>query len=401
MRRSDCDVIVVGGGPGGTTAARICAQKGLKTLLIEKERFPRYKPCGGCLSLKTVRLVDFDLVPVIENTIYGAKFSYRLKDPFFIESKGPIAYMVMRDRFDQFLMEKALEKGAEMIEGEKVIEVEEKADGVEVGLEGGKKVRGHFLIAADGAGSLVAKQLSLPPEGEDGYGMALQSEIPFDASLPFPERERHFVHLDFGGIPNGYAWVFPKRGWLSIGIGGMFEEGERVNIGRCLEGFLKGLPYLQGRRPEILRGHRLPSFYDENQKVARGRILLVGDAAHLMDPLQGEGIYYAIRSGMLAGEAIVESEGQGLPPSDLYQRAIQIQISSHLKWALSFSRFVFRFTRLAYQTLKHYPELSDLYLRVLEGSETYQGFVARVKERIKDFMKGRLSEKIRRAMAKA
>src|SRR5512143_1231718 len=118
---SDYDVIVVGGGPGGSTAARLCAQAGVKTLLIEKERLPRYKPCGGCLSAKTVRLLGFDLSPVIENTIYGAKFTYRSEDPFFIESKNPIAFLVMRDRFDQFLIDRALEAGTRVLDGEKVI----------------------------------------------------------------------------------------------------------------------------------------------------------------------------------------------------------------------------------------------------------------------------------------
>jgi geranylgeranyl reductase family protein len=397
----DFDVIVVGAGPGGSTAARFCACSGLKTLLIEKERFPRYKACGGCLSLKTVHLLDFDLTPVIENTVFGAKFSYCLKEPFHIELKEPIAFLVMRDRFDQLLKEKALEEGSEMLEGERVVSVREKEKGVEVELAGGKRFYSQYLIGADGAGSLVAKSLSLSPDENDGNGFAIQSEIPFDSSIPFPEKELHFVHLDFGGIPNGYGWVFPKKEALSIGIGGMFRETKKMNPRNHLNQFLKNLAYLQGKEPEILKGHPLPSFYDEKQRVSNGKILLVGDAAHLMDPLQGEGIYYAIRSGMLAAEAIIESEKKGAHPSDLYQKAIQLHISENLKWALSFSRFVFRFTKLAYQTLKHYPELSHLYLQVLDGKETYQGFVTRVKERMKDLLRGRLSEKIRRAMGKA
>ena len=78
----DYDVVVVGAGPGGSTAARSCAQAGLKTLLVEKERLPRYKPCGGCLSIKAVRLLGFDLSTVVENTIYGVKFTYCLERPF-------------------------------------------------------------------------------------------------------------------------------------------------------------------------------------------------------------------------------------------------------------------------------------------------------------------------------
>lgn len=395
------DVIVVGAGPGGATAARVCARSGLKTLIIEKERFPRYKPCGGCLSLKTVHLLNLDLSPVIENTIYGAKFSYCLKEPFFIELKEPIAVMVMRDRFDQFLMKKALQEGAEILEGERVSNVQEKDEGMEIELAGGERFHSHYLIGADGAESIVARSISLSPHGNDGNGIAIQSEIPFDSSIPFPEKELRFVHLDFGGIPNGYSWVFPKKDWLSIGIGGMFRETKKMNPRRYLNHFLKGLTYVPEGKMEKMRGHILPSFYDERQKVSLGRALLVGDAAHLMDPLQGEGIYYAIRSGMLAAEAIIESKEKGIPPSDLYQKTVQLHISENLKWALSFSRFIFRFPKLAYQTLRRYPELSDLYLQVLEGRETYQGFVSGVKGRIRDFMKGRLSEKIRRAMAKA
>ena len=396
---SDYDVIVVGGGPGGSTAARLCAEAGVKTLLIEKERLPRYKPCGGCLSAKTVRLLGFDLSPVIENTVYGAKFTYCSKDPFCIESKNPIGFLVMRDRFDQVLIDRALQVGTEVLDGEKVTKVEEGADGVSVELTSGMKLRCQVLVGADGSESIVARSLSLRPRKNGGYGIAVESETPFNSSVPFPKEELQFVHLDFGRVPNGYGWVFPKREWLSIGIGGMFRESQKMNPRHYFKSFVKGLSYLpEGKTGKVI-GHPLPSFYDENQKVSQGRFLLVGDAAHLMDPLQGEGIYYAVRSGMLAAEAILEWKKEGTLPSDYYQKAVRSDICENLKWALTLSHIVFRFTKLAYRTLKRYPELGEIYIQVLEGNETYQGFVTKVKERMKDFLKGKLSEKIKRAMA--
>lgn len=398
--RLDYDVIVVGGGPGGATAARSCAKAGLTTLIIEKERLPRYKACGGCLSKKTVNLLGFDLSPVVENTIYGAKFTYRSKDPFIIESEDPIAFLVMRDRFDQLLVKKALEDGATVLEGERVKRVEEKSDGVEVEWGEGKKFHCRYLIGADGAESIVARFLPLPPQSNDGNGVAVESEIPFDSSIHFPPKELQFINLDFGRVPNGYGWVFPKRDWLSVGIGGMFRETKRMNPRQYLQSFLKALDYIPEGKVGKVMGHLLPSLYDEKQKVSSGRILLVGDAAHLMDPLQGEGIYYAIRSGMLAGEALMEWRRQGIAPSDCYQRAVHSDICGNLKWALTLSHFVFRFTKLAYRTLRRYPEIGEFYLQTLEGRETYQGFVRTVKTRIKDFLKGQLSEKIREAMAR-
>lgn len=396
----DYDVIVVGAGPGGSTAARFCAQAGLNVLLIEKERLPRYKACGGCLSLKTARLLGFDLSPVLENTIHGVHFTYCLKDRFSIRSEEPIAFLVMRDRFDHFLAKKALERGVALFEGERVVRAEEKDHWVEVKLERGERLRCEYLIGADGARSIVAKSSSLLPPESDGNGIGVESEIPFESTIDFPKEDLRHIHLDFGGIPNGYGWVFPKREGLSIGVGGMFGQWGKVNPRQYLDAFIQELNYIKEGGVEKVLGHSLPCFYNEEQKVSRGRILLVGDAGHLMDPLMGEGIYYAIRSGMLAAEAITQSKEKGISPSLFYQREVERHIFDDLKWALRFSRFVFRFTRLAYRTLKHYRELGDFYLQVLEGKESYQAFVARVKDRMKDLLKGRLSEKIKRAMAR-
>jgi len=394
----DYDVVVVGAGPGGSTAARFCAKAGLKTLLIEKENMPRYKACGGCLSLKTIDFLDLDLSPVLENTIYGVRFSHRMKDPFSIASKEPVAFMVMRDRFDHFLVSKALEEGSGFLEGVKVIRAEEKRDGMEVVLSQGEKIHAEYLIGADGSESMVAKSLSLV--SSKGSGVGVESEIPYESTRGFPKEELQRIHLNFGGVPNGYGWVFPKEEGLSIGIGGMFTDGARMNPRKYFAEFLKGLNYIREEKVKKVVGHSLPCFYDEEQKVAKGRVLLVGDAARLMDPLLGEGIYYALRSGRLAAEAILYSKENGSLPSSRYQSAIHDQISENLKWALRFSRFVFRFTPLAYRTLEHYPELADVYLQVLEGKETYQGFVVRVKERMRNLLQGRLSEKIRKAMAR-
>ncbi len=205
MKHGQYDVIVVGAGPGGATAARCCAEAGLRTLLVEKERFPRYKPCGGCLSPKSLKLIPFDLSPILENTIFSAKFTYCSKEPFLIKTETPIAFMVMRDRFDQFLIERSLQKGAELLDGDRAVRIEQSDAEIVVGLEDGKKIRSEYLIGADGPNSLVAKSFSLLPVKEKGNGVAIESEIPFESVRGFPKEDLSCIHLDFGGVPNGYG----------------------------------------------------------------------------------------------------------------------------------------------------------------------------------------------------
>jgi len=396
--RSDYDVIVVGAGPGGTTVCRYCARAGLNTLLIDKDRFPRHKICGGCLSPKTVRLLGLDLAPVVENTVSGVKFTYRGRDPFSIESEGPIGYMVMRDRFDQFLVREAVKEGSEFLDGERVLEAKELGNGTEVVLENGKRLSCQYLVGADGAESVIAKSFpfSVRKLRRDEVGM--QSEVLYSTTMHFPKEDLRRVHLDFGRIPNGYGWVFPKKEGLSIGVGGVFRGGEK-NIHQHFKDFVQELKPVPGSKFGKALSHRLPVYHGAEQRVSCRNVLLVGDAGCMVDPLTGEGIYYAIRSGILAAEAVLRSRENGDPAGEYYQNAVEEELFAHLQWALHVSRIIYRFPQLSYRTLKHYPELGHLCIQMLEGQVSYPAFVGKVKERIQDLLKGRIGERIRKAMA--
>src|ERR1041384_5752747 len=112
------DAIVVGMGPAGATAAYELSRAGLAVLAIEKHTHPRYKVCGGGLTVRIEQLLDPAFKSVVEQTIFGIQFSYRGQDAVCIESPNPIAYLVMRDRFDHHLVQQARRVGTDIHEGE-------------------------------------------------------------------------------------------------------------------------------------------------------------------------------------------------------------------------------------------------------------------------------------------
>ena len=387
------DAVVVGMGPAGATAAYQLSRAGLSVLAIEKETHPRYKVCGGGLSARIDRILEDDYKSVVEHTIYGIQFSYRGADPLSLDCSSPIAYMVMRDRFDHFLVEKARRVGTEVHEDEPVTSCWQLPDGIEVTTDRGRYLA-KVLIGADGANSLVAQQLF---PGRRSRRMAtLESEIPIGPAPHYPGTGRALI--DIGATPAGYAWIFPKQERLSIGVGDL--RGGLASPKKIFDQFVrdeKGLAPWKVPQPV---GHPLPLFSEhsganrESVGLVSGRALLVGDAGHLVDPLFGEGIYYAVRSGQLAAESIlsqVKDERRSLAD---YEEAVRREIYEEFRVAVRMASIVYSYPRLCHRLLPRYQNIVMLYYDVLRGRETYQTFYARAKYVIKSSLKELLLEAV-------
>src|SRR3989442_6045980 len=387
------DAVVVGMGPAGATAAYQLSRAGLSVLAIEKETHPRYKVCGGGLSARIDRILEDDYKSVVEHTVYGIQFSYRGADPLSLDCSSPIAYMVMRDRFDHFLVEKARRVGTEVHEDEQVTSCRQLPDGIEVTTARGRYLA-TVLIGEDEANSLVAQQLF---PGRRSRRMAtLESEIPIGPAPHYPGTGRALI--DIGATPAGYAWIFPKQERLSIGVGEL--RGGLASPKKIFDQFVrdeKGLapwkvPQPVGHPLPLLSGHSGAN--REAVGLVSGRALLVGDAGHLVDPLFGEGIYYAVRSGQLAAESIlsqVKDERRSLAD---YEEAVRREIYEEFRVASRMAHIVYSFPRLCHRLLPRYQHIVMLYYDVLRGRETYQTFYARAKYVIKSSLKELLLEAV-------
>jgi len=331
------DVLVVGAGPAGSAAAMHLARGGARVLLADKARFPRDKPCGGGLTGRALRYAPCDVSPVVEHVVdrfvvragYGPRLTRR--------SDAPLIRMTQRRRLDAYLAEQAAKVGADLRDGAPVSAVSLDDTGVTARV-GGSPVRASFVVGADGANGILARAANLG----DGIrcGVALEGNAPWNGFDPAPYRRTAWIEL--GVVSGGYGWVFPKGDHANLGVGGWLDEGPKLRT------HLARLARAHGVDPDELadvRGHRLP-MRQPGSPARRDRALLVGDAAGLVDPLSGDGIYEAFVSARVAADAIL----RGQPES--YEVALSAVLDHHAAASWKAKLVADRFPRVCVWALR-------------------------------------------------
>ncbi len=306
------DVAIIGAGPGGSTAGRYLSKQGLKVLLIDKDNFPRDKPCGGGYSYS-----------ILERFPYLKKWESEFLEGICkvgvihspnrrITLKGEVDMAVsLRTNFDNALLEAALDSGADSLLGKRVKQVVIEEDGTTIMISDGSEVAARSIIGSDGVTSLVARQTGLHRRWESNQITACRvAEIPtntqFIDELYTDEKEYQFF-VNFGGEP-GYGWIFPKATTLNIGLG--IVGTHAAGLPRKFQTFIRFLQK-NGRIPKsfdqsIVKGALVPTSGTIRKSYGR-RVLLVGDSAGMVSPITGGGIDYAMRAGKIAALVLARS----------------------------------------------------------------------------------------------
>jgi len=307
------DVVVVGAGPAGASAARAAAARGSRVLLLERASLPRYKTCGGGVIPVSEDQAGIVLDVLARDRVERATFSLRGRWAVTRRSRSPLFAMVMRADFDAALVEAARAAGAQVRTGVVVTGLSTLDGAAEPGPGGGPApssperpiellvrsgppVWARVVVAADGSASRFGGYVGVRCDQVD---LGLEGEFP---ARGLGGRWRGRLLIDWGRVPGSYGWLFPKGDIVSVGVIGDRERGADL---RAYYRDLVNQLGLAGVRPQVESGH-LVRMRAPRSPLRRGNVLVAGDAAGLAELWTREGISYALRSGRLAGECAAD-----------------------------------------------------------------------------------------------
>jgi len=327
------DVIIIGCGPAGATAALVLAAKGMDVAVLDKKSFPRFKLCAGMLTQKTLDLCS-SFYPELahelkkRDIIRHASSQYAIstgKKRLYTGSSRYSYVLVDRERYDQLWHNRVRETGAAVFR-EQIVRVDIPES--RVTAKSGKVFRGRFILGADGGSSRVRKTLALEkvvrPPWNKGSALALETFVPREKAL-FPD----YPELFTGIVPDGYAWSFPGTSRQRLGI-----CSAAVKDGRVLRQIVQDLFAGHGVHLDEkgIKGHVLP-YGDYEKTPGFQNVLLLGDAAGMADPLLGEGIYYAHATGSLAARAVEDCWARNDRTAVVYSKLLsRIIREMRIKW---------------------------------------------------------------------
>ncbi|MEM6482808.1 MAG: geranylgeranyl reductase family protein [Pseudomonadota bacterium] len=369
------DLVVLGAGPAGTSAATRARELGLSVAIVDKARFPRDKLCGGLVTGRCAQALHdvfgLEITPELFDTRRDFEFHLNGRSLGGLRDVPPL-HLTMRRNFDVRLLEIALSAGAANYTGHRIGSIDYTRNTVT--LNEGQVLGFGCLVGADGVKSQIAAGLFGRSFDPDKIGFALEIEGPTPSD---PETQP--IRIDFGAASWGYGWGFPKRDSTTIGVGGLHQRNPDMKT--KLEAYLA---LLETEQTCTIKGHFLP-FGGVAKRPGRGNVLLVGDAAGLVDPITGEGIGHAVCSGSLSANAAARALREGHPQlAARYHKAAIRPIRQAIAQARLLRPLIFapRLQPFFARTFSESTQLKRDYMHLLSGETDYPEILLRTSKRL-------------------
>lgn len=376
------DVAIIGSGPSGASTAFYLGKQGISTVIIEKEALPRYKTCGGGFVNRGRKELPFDISEVIEREFFTVE-TYFNDNPtkcFRSDKNQPIITMIMRDSFDKLIVEKAKELGVTLLENHKLLSIDFANDS-SILKTSQDEISAKFVIAADGVLSPTAKMSGWAKETRKLIP-ALEYEV--TVSKEDFKRFSKSVRFDIDAVPFGYAWCFPKKNHLSLGV--LTTKKSKINLKEYYQKYLQSIG-IQNITKEEAHGFQIP-IAPRTDGFVKNNVFLIGDAAGFAEPITAEGISNAILSGKYVAEALIESNLNLKLATDLYLKKLQIKLLPELKSGVFLSKFFYHNNLVRNYILDKYGQyFNNMMVDILHGDRPFptnvrKKLAAKIKEKV-------------------
>jgi len=361
------DVAVIGAGPAGATAAREAALAGSRVILLERATLPRYKTCGGGLINASMRTLPDRLALKPRARVRSFSFSFDGKREKTRTRSEPLLTLVMRDEFDAALMDRATAAGATLSEATTVLKIAEDGDLVRLSIREHGDILARIVVGADGSAGRSSAYVGVTFRRVD---LGLEAEIPTPPEQMASWDDR--ILIDFGHDPGSYGWVFAKGDVLSVGV--IAARGDADATRAYLAEFTERLG-LAGIEPRVSTGH-LTRCREQGSPLVRGRVLVAGDAAGLLEPWTREGISFALRSGRHAGQAAAVAAAAPTAAETStaiagYTDAIKAELEPEMLAGQAFLEAFIRHPAPFYWAVAQVPAAWRLFVRMVAGQTTF------------------------------
>ena len=367
------DVVIIGAGAAGSSAAFHLANTGNKVALLEKNALGSPKPCGGGMASIVQNWFPFELTPVVDKVINKVEFTWCLSDKVVAELPGSSPFWITRrENLDKYITQKAVEAGAELISSFEVKELEEINGIWEIKSTEGRQLKAKALIIADGSKSKWPKILGLGPKTLH-YASTLSIRLEGQGTLP-----GNTTRFEFGLVKYGFAWAFPINDGVNIGIG-TFIGNDPFKTEQEIETLLPSLGF------DSKAGMRKRSelrVWNGHSNLHSRSVVIIGDAASLCDPFLAEGLRPALMSGCEAAKYINQWLKGDLKDLSGYSATMKQNWGESMAWGRRISQIFYRFPSIGYQLGIKRPTAPQRIAQILSGEMGYGDIAQRVIKRL-------------------
>ncbi|MEQ9715047.1 MAG: geranylgeranyl reductase family protein [Candidatus Asgardarchaeum sp.] len=370
------DVIIVGAGPAGSSLAYLLQRKGVKVLLLDKCQFPRDKPCGGGITYRAYSLLENLGMKLSDEIILDKTKSVFLKHidgpEVVLSQENDVVYMSCRILLDNFLLSCAINEGVSFREKEAIKSIKRSENYVKVATKSGNIFKSRILVGADGALGKVAKLAGIRKTWEkNSFGFAFVYETELNKQEIKKLAGEYKLHMYFGFVKHGYGWIFVKGNVINIGIGAFIHMAS--NIKEKLNRFLKYIKFPNFDYSK-LGGSILP-VGGLKRKIVSDNIVLIGDAAGVVDPITGEGIYPSIKSSEIASSVIIGALNESNFSKrylSKYEKILWEEVLHDQKIAFSFARYFYSYSKSVVESFSNNLRYGKDLLDLVAGKKRYQ-----------------------------